>query len=175
LATLHYCFHTKEELFLAVFEHLADQLADQIVVAGQSIGLGKATTSILNTTVDWFVDHQAYALAQIDLYLWAMRQRENGATLAVKVYDIFTANFTEAYRAAQGPDDDPDLAGPLASISLAILDGLLLDWSGHGDRTRLKADVDLASESLELLVESRRRQVRGPCTNQTQSKGEPHD
>jgi TetR/AcrR family transcriptional regulator, regulator of biofilm formation and stress response len=158
LATLHYCFHTKEQLFFAVFEHASDQLLDRIDATIESSDLGKTATSILVTTMNWFVENDAYAHAQFDLYLWALRQEGSHPGLATRAYGLFVDRFAEILRKDLRPDDDAELVEPLARIVTSILDGLCLQWHGHRDRAQLDADIALASESIGLLVESRRQQ-----------------
>jgi AcrR family transcriptional regulator len=160
LATLHYCFHTKEQLFFAVFEHVADQLLERNSVAKEEGGLGSAASSILGSTIDWFVENDDYARTQFDLYLWALRQESEHPGLAARAYEIFIDRFAEIFRTSLRSGDDAELVVPLARLVISILDGLVLQWCGHGDRAQLKADLDLARESIESLVEARRRQIR---------------
>ncbi|MFE2432419.1 TetR/AcrR family transcriptional regulator [Streptomyces sp. NPDC059373] len=158
LATLHYCFHTKEQLFFAVFEHASDQLLERIVATKGDSDLAKTATYLLVTTMDWFVENDAYAHAQFDLYLWALRQEDTHPGLATRAYGLFIDRFVEILRKDLRPDDDAALVEPLARVVTSILDGLALQWHGHRDRAQLDADIALASESIDLLVESRRRQ-----------------
>jgi AcrR family transcriptional regulator len=156
LATLHYCFHSKEELFLAVFQSQSDQLTDRIGVK-KGIGLKRAVVSILDSTVDWYLENPNFTRAQFDLFLWATREEGNHAGLANEIYGLFAASFTSALQAALGPDDDPALPVPLANLLISTLDGLMLEWCGHQDHVRVKHELSLASEAIELLVEHRRQ------------------
>ncbi|MCX4977026.1 TetR/AcrR family transcriptional regulator [Streptomyces sp. NBC_00564] len=157
LATLHYVFHTKEQLFFAVFEHASDQLLERIGASKESSGLGETAASLLVTTMDWYLENDGYARAQFDLYMWALRQEGTHPGLATRAYDLFIDRFAEVLRKALGDDDDAELVKPLARMVASHLDGLCLQWHGYGDRARLDADVALAGEAIELLVESRRR------------------
>lgn len=160
LATLHYCFHTKELLFLAVFQHQVDQLAAHIVSTEVPVGLGRAASNTLAGTVDWFTQHEDYARAQYDLILWAQRQDGDNAALAANVYELFYEKFSAVLQGALQPADSPDLVLPLSRLLIALIDGLILNWVSNRDPEILKADLDLASESIELLVASRRRRRR---------------
>ncbi|MFG3022488.1 TetR/AcrR family transcriptional regulator [Streptomyces sp. NPDC048254] len=156
LATLHYCFHTKEQLFFAVFEHASDQLLERIGASKESSGLAKGAVSLLVTTMDWYVENDDYARAQFDLYMWALRQEGQHPGLATRAYDLFIDRFAAVLRKGMRDDDDPELTEPLARLVASHLDGLCLQWHGYGDRARLDADIALAGEAIELLVESRR-------------------
>lgn len=160
LATLHYVFHTKEQLFFAVFEHASDQLLERISASGGGSGLGRAAASLLSTTMSWYLENDDYARAQFDLYMWALRQEQEHPGLATRAYDLFIDRFADVLRKNLADDDDPDLVEPLARIVASHLDGLCLQWHGYGDRARLDADIALAGEAIELLVESRRGRSR---------------
>ncbi|WP_026151526.1 TetR/AcrR family transcriptional regulator [Streptomyces prunicolor] len=160
LATLHYVFHTKEQLFFAVFEHASDQLLERISASKGGSGLGKTAASLLDTTMSWYMENDDYARAQFDLYMWALRQEDVHPGLASRAYDLFIDRFADVLRKHLADDDDPELVEPLARIVASHLDGLCLQWHGYRDRARLDADVALAGEAIELLVESRRGRRR---------------
>jgi AcrR family transcriptional regulator len=157
LATLHYCFHTKEELFFAVFEYAADHLLERISVPRESAGLSETASAMVTTSIEWFLENDLYTRAQFDLYLWVMRQKSEHPGLAARAYVLFYDRFAEILRRNLRPDDDPKLVVPLTRLVIALLDGFVLQWFGHSDRAQLKADLDLAIESIDVLVESRRR------------------
>ena len=155
LATLHYCFHTKEELFLAVFQQQNERMAERIdVVKGE--GLEKAAVDILVSSADWYIENPRYARAQFDLFLWATRQEGDNTQLATEIYELFIKRFVEALERATDDGDDPTLALPLARFLISILDGLSLEWCGRQDPVQFKAQLGFAIEAVELLIRSRR-------------------
>ncbi|CAN5167887.1 hypothetical protein BH09ACT10_BH09ACT10_11490 [soil metagenome] len=156
LATLHYCFHTKEELFVAVFQKQNDGMAKRLEV-DEGGGLEKAAVEALISSADWYMENPRYARAQFDLFLWATRQEADHAHLAMGILDMFTHRFVEAFGRASDEKDDPRLVVPLANFLISTLDGLVLEWCGHQDTVRFKAELGFATEAVELMVRSRRK------------------
>jgi TetR/AcrR family transcriptional regulator, regulator of biofilm formation and stress response len=155
LATLHYCFHTKEEIFIAVFQQQNEGMAERLdVVKGE--GLEKAAVDILVSSADWCMENPRFARAQFDLFLWATRQESDNTQLATEILDLFVKRFVEALERAADDGDDPTLAVPLANFLISTLDGLVLEWCGHRDLAQFKAQLGFAIEAVELLIRSRR-------------------
>src|SRR3954467_3655266 len=76
LATLHYCFQTKENLLWAVFEQIADLMrpdpAEGDVRAnakGQTVS--SIATSLLTEAIQWAIARPAENRTQIEIWLWA--------------------------------------------------------------------------------------------------------
>ncbi len=155
LATLHYCFRAKEDLFLAVFQKQLEGMAERIDML-EGVGLRQAAAELLGTSADWYMENPRFARAQFDLFLWATRQEGDHTVLANQIYDLFVDRFIGALRRAADPQDDPEFAVPLANFIISSLDGLVLEWCAHQDVVRLKSELAVASEAIELLVESRR-------------------
>lgn len=155
LATLHYCFHTKEQLFFAVFQHLAEETSAGVDDGGSPIGLGKAARNWLVRTAEWTIAHDDYALAEYELYFWALRQDGEDSNLAVEVYGLFFSRIEKQLRAALRPADDGSLVEPLARLLVGIVDGMIMQWNGHRDRAKFDEDFTLAGEMLEVYVASR--------------------
>ncbi|MCW2790856.1 MAG: putative TetR family transcriptional regulator [Aeromicrobium sp.] len=152
LATLHYCFHTKENLFFAVFQHINEQVSGGEPREQRALGLRRAATDLMTATVQWSVDHETYALAQFDLYLWAIREERRDGSLAVDVYDLFIDRFCQVLRASLTAEDDPALVRPLARVMASLIDGMTMQWNGHRDQHRLREDLALANAMLDSFL-----------------------
>jgi AcrR family transcriptional regulator len=151
LATLHYCFHTKEQLFFAVFEYMSTSMVElQIGDVSAESDLATTAAHIVRSTMDWSLDNPNYARVQFDLILWATRQ----PGLGVRVYELFLDAFANALAAAQGPDEDPAIVRPLARLITSVLDGLSLQWVSDRDDARCRADVELACDMIAAYVNS---------------------
>lgn len=155
LATLHYCFHTKEDLFIAVFQKQNEGMAERLEVQ-EDAGLEKAALEILVSSADWYMENPRYARAQFDLFLWATRQEGDHTQLATEITEWFVQRFVDAFERASDDHDDPTLALPLANFLISTLDGLVLEWCAHQDAARFKVELAFATEAVELLVRSRR-------------------
>lgn len=155
LATLHYCFQTKEQLYMAVFQAQVDTIGQRIGDVPVSAGLSATVVATLRSSVDWLTRHRAHARAQFDLYLWAMRQTSGRPSLAENVYQIFFDRLVRVFQDGLLPTDDPDLVEPLARMVICVVDGMILNWVARPDGTSLDAELALFSESVALLVDSR--------------------
>jgi AcrR family transcriptional regulator len=152
LASLHYCFHSKDELFFAVFEAQAALLGERIGPAQKAVGLSKAAGYALHEIVDWFREHRDWALAQLELELWALRQDPTGE-LATRSVDVHVDAMADGLRTACGPADDTALAEPVARLIAALADGLVLQWFGSHDDAALTEGSNRAAEALQLFVD----------------------
>ena len=155
LATLHYCFHTKEQLFFAVFQYLSEQVVTGGDESGEPVGLAAASRNWIVSTADWTIAHDDFARAEYDLYFWAMRQEGDDAHLAAEVYGLFYGRLEKELRAALRPEDDESLVDPLSRILIGIIDGMIMQWHGHHDRKRFDQDLGVAVQMVETLVASR--------------------
>lgn len=155
LATLHYCFHTKEQLYFAVFQYLAEETSGQDEGEAAPSGLGKAARSWLVRTANWTIAHDDYARAQYDLYFWALRQEGDDSALASEVYELFFSRIEKQLRSALLPKDDDALVVPLARLLIGIIDGVVMQWNGNHDRERFDLDIQLAGDMVEAFVASR--------------------
>ncbi|BDH58431.1 hypothetical protein MTP03_33700 [Tsukamurella sp. PLM1] len=74
LATLHYCFSSKEVLFADVFEYVAGQYRE-VLARNDCHGDVKTTArTLLRGLMEWYLDHEDFGRAIIELITWARRQ-----------------------------------------------------------------------------------------------------
>jgi AcrR family transcriptional regulator len=160
LATLHYCFHTKEQLFFAVFEHMsADILKGQSEVIQGYGDLAIMAARIVRTTMEWSTHHPNYTRVQFDLLLWGLRRDgKDGqdSDWASEVYGHFLKAYMKLLSESVGPNDNPAMVEPLARVLLSIIDGLSLQWVSNPDNARLQGDVDLACAMVSTYVSAAR-------------------
>ncbi|WP_407816207.1 hypothetical protein, partial [Staphylococcus aureus] len=84
LATLHYCFATKELLFGAVFEYVAAQYRDVLTRNDVHSDLSTTARSLMRGVLEWYVTNPNFSAAIIELISWARRQEGRQAEM---VYD----------------------------------------------------------------------------------------
>ncbi|MBN3815526.1 TetR/AcrR family transcriptional regulator [Paraburkholderia sp. Se-20369] len=150
LASLHYVFHTKDDLFDAVYESLFDLLAASAPVDRDFQSFGELAGWQLRKIVEWLVQHPSYARAQSELIQWAERHRPD---FALKTY-VQTVERTIAYFGKCVPQVNHDMLGPVARMSIILIDGLLNSWHAEPNIRRLKANLDSASSALEAFATS---------------------
>ena len=151
LASLHYVFHTKDELFYAVYESLINmpQQALQHVPAGATTA--ESISETLRQLVRWFAAHPERATAQSELFFWILR---NNPEMANKIYAMAgEATERTIERITQSRLDKAALIA-LSRLLVNLFDGLMLAWSAHGDMERLEAETDTACQAVRLLAAS---------------------
>jgi AcrR family transcriptional regulator len=154
LASLHYCFRSKEELFVAIWEkQLRGMRAGDSRSSDRTPrGLGPTAADELRIVVDWITTNEMFAVATIDMLFWAKRHDPELAKHSFQIHIDSTVGWLQQHLL---PGDDPSLIVPLADMIAAAVDGLSLQWVTFHDRKRLQADVDLWAQAIERLVESR--------------------
>ena len=148
LASLHYVFHTKDDLFLAVFVSLMEQTAGQPTEALRQLPLGELAAWQLRFAMDWMLRHPDYARAQAELFYWAMN---NNRQLAIEPYELSMRNAMDFLVDATSGRYPHDVLEQLARLNLALIDGLLTSWFAYDDMARVQADIDAACEAVALL------------------------
>ena len=154
LTTLHYLFHTKEDLFFAIFEVEAKLIREVFDERPTGSGLAEVAQAALRQIMEWFQTHPDYARAQSELQLWALRQ-DRDRSLARRSYEVSFDTLRGALDDAVGRPVDEELADVVARLIIVLVDGLLLSWYACDDDQRLAADLDTACETLALLIGAR--------------------
>lgn len=151
LASLHYVFRTKDELFYAVYESLftLPQQSLERVPAGTTPS--ETAAEMLRQVVSWFSTHPDLARAQSELFFWTIR---NQPEMATRIYSVGVEATEQALERAIGNQLDPAALKATSRTLILLFDGLLVAWTAHGDLERLKADTETACQSLALLVSS---------------------
>ena len=151
LASLHYVFHTKDELFYAVYESLFNmpQQALDHVPAGSSAA--ETTAQMLRQLVRWFTTHPDLATTQSELFFWTLR---NNPEMASKIYSMAGEATERALKRITGSQLDQARLTTISRLLINLFDGLLLAWAGHGDLERLEVDTETACQAVKLLVAS---------------------
>lgn len=151
LAALHYCFGSKEDLFLAVYEEQAGHIrVPTSVTIAPASDLASAAMQALERSIDWFRRHPEWARAQVELLLWSLRH-DDGA-LGARSYDLHHDAFTSLLTTSVGPDDNPDLVEPAARLIVTLIDGLLLQWLAYADDARLVQETKRATEVVGAFL-----------------------
>ena len=162
LASLHYCFNTKEQLFDEIFMEMGKTFAETVWHVRKGAGLGRTAAGLLRQNMRWFQDNQAYAQAQLELLFWVARQSNE---LARKTYQYFSDVTAERLRFGMRPDDDENLVGPLTTLIVAAGDGLLPVVVTFGFGATTESAIDVMAESIERLAEAHRTAPAELSTN----------
>ncbi|WP_063043862.1 TetR/AcrR family transcriptional regulator [Nocardia pseudovaccinii] len=152
LASLHYCFHTKEELFLAVFEEMADAIVQNVLNSEASTkSLADSAPEHLREAVDWMTENRNFGRAQNELANWATR---HDPAMAAQAYDLsFEAARRSFLRAADADRYSAAAVDSAVQLSILLLDGLLMSWCAYDDRDRLEGAIGTACDALRTFCD----------------------
>lgn len=156
LATLHYCFQTKENLLWAVFEQLAETVRADLE---ERVPQGQSTASIaeqvLAETLLAAIERPAANRTQLEIWLWAER---NDPEAALRLYDMYVEVWKERLRGAKSPLPEDELES-VARVLLGLVDGLNNQLIAYGDEKLLRREIDTATAMLEAFLGRRRRRA----------------
>jgi AcrR family transcriptional regulator len=151
LATLHYCFQTKEKLLWAVFEQLAEfARADIAQVAASGRSASELARQMVDEAIEWGIENPEANRTQIEIWLWAER---NDLELAVKLYDMYIDAWKDFLGAAKPPIPDDELE-TVTRVIVAILDGLGMQLITHGDAAKVRREAETANAMLTAYLEN---------------------
>lgn len=133
LASLHYSFRNKEDLFAAVIEFGVEQTA--ALIAAREIapgsGLVTAVSDYLQTYRTWALADPDMMVAQYSLLTWMLRSPD-GRTNAARAYRQYTDGLMSVLtRAATRGERDVKLR-ELAELAIAVADGMILQLTTFG-------------------------------------------
>ncbi|MDH1658429.1 TetR/AcrR family transcriptional regulator [Pseudomonas mosselii] len=165
LASLHYVFRTKDELFYAVYESLFSQPQAYLQQATSAASPAAAVTAMLRRTIHWASSNPDVARAQSELFFWASR---NQPDMARKIYSVGVEATEQVLERVLG--NCLDAAGLQATSRTLVLlfDGLLVAWTAHGDLERLGRETETACQALSLLVEHLQHSQGADTQNDTE-------
>ncbi len=149
LATLHYCFRTKENLLWAVFERLAELVRTDIENAsspGQSAVA--ITTHLLDESIRWAVENPDANRAQLEIWLWAER---NDTEFANRLYTMFIEAWKGFLGTAQPPLPEDRLES-VTRVVVAMIDGLCMQLVTHRDTEKALREAQTARGVLEAYL-----------------------
>ncbi|POA48315.1 TetR family transcriptional regulator [Pseudomonas sp. MPR-ANC1] len=151
LASLHYVFHTKEDLFYAVYESLINMPQHSLQHAPVGATAAETISEMLRQLVNWFTAHPELATTQFELFFWNLR---NNPEMAAKIYAVSVEATQQAIQKATDGVLDEAALTTISRLVINLFDGLLLAWSAHGDHERLAAETETACQAVKLLVAS---------------------
>ena len=154
LATLHYCFDSKESLLWTMWEtHLRSLGSDDVPSVAAGSGLGHAASHALRHSLERLVVDEELAVTTTELLLWARRQDLN---LGQQAFGMYFEASVDYLRRHLEPGDPDAVVQPLARLISAAYDGLMLQWITFHDRAQLDESVEMWAKAFELLVEHQR-------------------
>ncbi|GGN78585.1 TetR/AcrR family transcriptional regulator [Nocardia rhizosphaerihabitans] len=152
LATLHYCFATKEALFAAVFEYVADQYRDVLTRSDVHGDVETTARGLLRGVLMWYRANPDFCVAALELISWAQRRDGDHAEIVYNkalgtIRTILGANATAAGRRI-----DQDTIDQLAYVVSALSDGIAINWLVFTDDDAAAAQIELTVDALDAWM-----------------------
>jgi TetR/AcrR family transcriptional regulator, regulator of biofilm formation and stress response len=151
LASLHYVFHTKEDLFYAVYESLLEEMNNLAShEAKEPHLLRDAAPAQFRRLMRWLGENPVFARAQFELYSWSLRCNPE---FAARAYALTLDQARSAFGGASDASGNARLVEATARLSLILGDGILAAWFGQNDARQMAADTESACRTLSLFVD----------------------
>lgn len=155
LATLHYCYRSKEELFADVYEFVGRRFEEVLTAPGPSADLRTTARQLVRNLMECYLESADFAATALELISWATRQHEDRG---IGVYDkALQASRSSLEQAASGLTIDPDLIDHIAQVAGVLADGVALSWQTYGNRSHAAEQMDLAESVLDAWLTAQLR------------------
>lgn len=151
LASLHYCFSSKELLFAAVFQEMTSVLDIEVFTPplGQT-GITNTADALLRRIMTWYRDESVFTAAVVELMLWARRQEGDMGRVP---YDSAYTTLCRALRPDAERDGlDADATMRIATMMISLSDGFALRWIAYDGAPDFLMDVEGATRALSCFV-----------------------
>ena len=152
LATLHYCFATKEVLFAAVFEFVARQYREVLTRSDVHGDLETTARALLRGMMEWYLANLDLGAAIIELISWARRQEDKQAEMVYNEAFETMRTIFEAAASSAGQTIHPDTVDALIYTVSILSDGFALNWLVFTDRTAAQRQIELTLGALDVWM-----------------------
>lgn len=154
LGALHYCFQSKDQLFIETLLKGSDRLSNMFdSTLSDEHGLAGGVAMVFRRHVDWFLSEKEFELAQFDLLLWALHQKTTDP-IAARVYAAYVGACARALAANAPEGTHPSAIASLARLVVAFADGLSLQHLAGASEEQIRADAELAISGLSASAEA---------------------
>ena len=152
LATLHYCFATKEVLFAAVFEHVAGQYREVLTRNDVHGDVAITARALLRGVMEWYLANPDFGAAIVELISWGQRQEGQQAEMVYNEASATLRAILESAATASGRPVDPDTIDALTYIVSTLSDGFALNWLVFTDPTAAERQIELTVGVLDAWM-----------------------
>ncbi|MEU6187618.1 TetR/AcrR family transcriptional regulator [Nocardia sp. NPDC047038] len=152
LATLHYCFATKEALFTAVFEYVAGQYRDVLTRNDVRGDVQTSARALLRGVLQWYLANPDLGAAIIELISWARRQEDKQGEMVYNEAFATMRMILEAASTKAGQAIRPDTVDALTYMVSTLSDGFALNWLVFTDRAAAQRQAELTLGALDAWM-----------------------
>lgn len=155
LATLHYCFATKELLFAAVFRHVAARYQQVLVDSDVHGDLKSTAHELLRGLLVWYMANADFARATIELISWAQRQVGGQAKSMYREVTETTRSILAAAASTDGRAISTVLISEITYVFSALSDGFALNWMVFTDESVADVQVTTTLAVFDTWIDTR--------------------
>lgn len=148
LATLHYCFASKELLFGAVYERIAAGYREVLIDSDVHGDVAATARGLMRGLLEWYVAHPEISAAIFELISWAQRQDAAKATAVYDQAGDTVRSILAADASAAGQSVDAETIDRLARAIAALSDGFAISWLVSRASGK-QMEIDLAVSLLD--------------------------
>lgn len=156
LGTLHYVFPSKDKMLRAVISALIDEV---LVTVRSGLELDRGVAHAIRQGVFRFWDTLVEGdiglqIMQYELAMYSVRSQGSGslAQLQFERYTALVTDFCEQAAEAAAESCAVDF-GTLGRLSLAVLDGLIVQYVTKPDPVRARSDLERAVEMVVKMAD----------------------
>ena len=173
LATLHYCFATKEVLFAAVFEHVAGQYREVLTRNDVHGDVAITARALLRGVMEWYLANPDFGAAIVELISWGQRQEGQQAEMVYNEASATIRTKLESVATASGRPVDPDTIDALTYIVSTLSDGFALNWLVFTKRTAAEPQIELTVGVLDAWMATHLGDSSGSVAQPSTDSPEP--
>ncbi|ONM49807.1 TetR/AcrR family transcriptional regulator [Nocardia donostiensis] len=151
LATLHYCFDTKEVLFAAVFEYLAGEYRNVLHHSDVHSDTQSTARGLLHGVLQWYRENPNFGATILELISWGQREGKQAEVVYTEAFETMRT-ILEGTTTAAGRPVDPDTIDQLIYVVAALSDGFALNWLVFTDAAAAQAQVELTLGVLDAWM-----------------------
>ncbi|SFW86347.1 TetR/AcrR family transcriptional regulator [Amycolatopsis australiensis] len=153
LATLHYCYDSKEDLFADVFDFVAARFQSVLADSDPHAGLAVTARELLRGVIGCYFESHSFAATTLELFSWAQRQPENRGT---GVYErAFDTMRTILRNADQEKQLTAEAIDDIIDVIAALADGFAINWLTRGGQTLADEQLNLVTSVLDSWLAAR--------------------
>jgi TetR/AcrR family transcriptional regulator, regulator of biofilm formation and stress response len=155
LASLHYTFSNKEDLFVATMKALSERGQQEVATSvSEGMGVADAAAAIVNAYIDWIRSSMGNQIVEYELHLWAHR-RPDLSHLPGESFAAWVDFIRELLDLGSSDSESNVATDSLARAVLALIDGFNLQSQLFND--------DMADLSREAATNALRHSVENGC------------
>ncbi|MEV0063488.1 TetR/AcrR family transcriptional regulator [Nocardia sp. NPDC050718] len=151
LATLHYCFATKEVLFGAVFEFLAGEYRDVLNRSDVHSDTQSTARGLLRGVLQWYLENPDFGATILELISWGQREGKKAEVVYSAAFATMRT-IIESTTTAAGRPVDSNTIDQLIYVVSTLSDGFALNWLVFTDAAAARTQVELTVGVLDAWM-----------------------